>query len=1511
MDDIAIVGMGCLFPGASSPKQYWDNLINQRDSATPLSIEETGVDPGYYYDPVKGQPDKICYNNNGHVRGFEFDSSGYALPQKELDSLDNLFKWTLYAADQALIDSGYRSKPLDKTRCGLIAGNIGMPTHSGKKLCSSFYHQLLEPYIQQLTGEPSFKFGQYWGDTSKLSDYNLLTASYNAIIAAQALGLTGPSYTIDAACSSAIYVMKIASYYLSSGKADLMIAGSVCHADHIYIDHGFNVLQAFPDKGESIPFDSESEGLKAGEGSGFVVLKRYADAVRDQDKIYGVIENIGLSNDAGAKHILVPDFDGQVSCLEKAYSHHSRDIEYLECHATGTPVGDQVELNSIEHFFYENGSTPLIGANKGNVGHMLTASGMASMLKVLLSMQHETMPGTIKVDHLVETKNKKISIDHVVRENKPWPIKDSPRRAGINAFGFGGVNGHMVIRDYQSGQAAKPASTKLAQTHDKKDAIAITGISVALADTYETDKFSDTIKSCGQKFTSLPETRWSGIDTRPDICQQFGIDEVPNGAYIEKFEFDCKRFKLPPKMAGIHLLSHMSLMQIAARAFYDAGYEVDGKKKNIAVIIAGDIDFTCYRYQARNEISWQIDETLKRCNINLSDEQVTQLESIVKDSLFPEPYAEGITGGIGNVVASRVSAILKLNGPAFTLCSHENSVFKAMELAEFMLSLNEVEAVIVGSGSFGGSAENVLWGNKQHSVNSGNVSLGYEQDNNGWNVGEGGGVIVLKRQQDAKRDQDKTYAVIRSMEILQDNQECNLDFVPSATAVAKVAEQSLKNAGIQANDVGYLEVNGSGNLKEDQAEINGLTQVYSDSSHPCMIGSVKANYGHLSAAAGIASIIKAAMCLYHRYLPGTPHWNKAKAFDNWEKGSLYVSPQSQDWQAASDGKKRIAAINSIGIDRSYTHLLLQEGDEEDREGKNTLTIKEEDLRNNALITTLYIGREKTIPQMILNESTQKFFPQPIKSPVPVDLVEETQDIASHNDNIVAFNRPERAIDIEASLMGGELSEQYTSPLKALYVNQYIRNASTHLSYLKMEEQFYKRMGSYLEQSVQEPAASYGAQAGHSHVDILPPISDHAQLFPDDTQPNELPAPVAPVLPPVIERKDVLLNEDQLVELTDGSVAKVFGPEYAEADTYPIRTRMPSPPYMFASRITKLTAKQGLLEPCMVEWEYDLPEDAWYVTHGLVPAFVSLESSHAMIVAFTYIGCDQLFKGELRYRAVDSQTTVYSDMPKAGEVLRGTVDIKSFSKLGKNIVINYEYNCYVGDRRAFKLTATSGFFPLSDIEKSKGVNPKAIFSKATKSLNRPKFPLSCSKTQFNEADIEAIQNGDLETCFGKGYAQTVVPGLYAPKAKMLDRISELDPNGGAWGLGCVIGERDIIPSHWAFQAHFKNDPVMPGTLIVEGCEQLLKFYLYYMGLQSQKNLRPTLIQNHQYSAKFRGEVKCERETLKYRLTCKKMDFEYQENAQDLKEVTLIFVAEIIYRDNVIGICDNLGARFVSE
>ncbi|PHM72635.1 beta-ketoacyl synthase N-terminal-like domain-containing protein [Xenorhabdus sp. KJ12.1] len=1466
MEHIAIVGVGCLFPGADSPEKYWDNLLHEKDCSTPLSAQELGVDPACYYSSEAAKPDTINYINNGHVRDFHFDGKGYHLPEEELNTLDDLFKWTIYAADQALNDSGYRQHKNILQKTGLILGSIGMPTHSTKQLMNPFYHKILQPYIQELIAQPNFKFNQFWPQANH-SEQNLITGGYNATIAALALGLAGPRYCLDAACASALYAIKLGADYLLSHKADMMLVGSICHVDHIYIDHGFNILQVFPEKGDSIPFDKSSKGVKAGEGVGVVAIKRYSDAVRDNDKIYGVIEAIGLSNDAGTKHLLVPDQQGQNIALERAYQNCLREIDYIECHATGTNIGDQIELSTIEAFFGgsknsdESENIPLIGANKAINGHMLTASGMGSLLKVLLAMQHNLIPATPRVNQLVSTPQGKLNISHIVRQARPWPERHRPKRAGINAFGFGGVNGHMVISE-DSPERRSACIPSQMQKMQKTERLAIVGIGVHLAKTEDNQTLDQALQQGTQHFYPLPKTRWIGMEKRPDILAMRGISQPPLGSYIETFDVDCRKFKLPPNVIGAHLSCHLFLLPIAERAFLDAGYQLDGSKRNIAVIVAGGIDYSCLRYQIRNEISWQLEQSLASHGIQLSAEDTIALQEIVKDSLFPKPYPEGITGGIGNIVASRLAAHLKLNGPAFTLYNEESSPFKALELAQFMLSRQHVDAVMIASSSFGGSLENVLW---DHQSEHGNQI-----------VGDGGGVIVLKREQDVIKEKTPAYAMLDGIGIsyVPDH---SLDFRINEDAIVAAARSSLTAAGCSVDQVGYIELYAGGRSGEIATELSALGRVYGtpDGKPSAAIGTLKANYGHLSASAGLLAIIKSALQLAQCYLPILPDYPQRQALAQHAAGKFHLPVRTQEW-LASEGAPRRAAISHLGIDRSYSHVILSEP----QNGKRVHLTQPSLSNQPGLKVTTYTAREKTVEEFILNEQTLARF------------------------------APLRAISVQQQAVSAKETETTQPALPPAEVSHFIRNARTQLCYLQLEQTFYQLIKQNLAQSTDIKSTNQAS-----------PIAKKTAV-------------AAPVI----------FDEHQLLELTDGSVAKILGADYAEVDNYPIRTRMPSPPFMFVSRITGLSAVKDKLEPCYIEWEYDIPENAWYAVNGRVPSFVALESSHAMIVAFTVIGCDMLFKGQLCYRAVDCSTTIYSEMPKAGEVLRGRVNITSVIRVGSRFLAGYEYLCYVGDRLVFRLVATSGFFSRKEIEKAGAFDSKAYFAKARAAVTENPFTLlvtdkpypnkvspdrqgqktpsyaeflpsaflHCDKTTFNQQDITHVMNGDLSACFGSRYGRIHSENLCTPDTRMLSRILSVDKMGGEFGLGQIVGEFDIDPEHWAFRAHFKNDPVMPGTLLVEGSEQLMKFYLFYLGLHSLPDLEAQTLTEHTTSAKFRGEVKCTRDVLQFRLTCKSIDARYTADKQQdgtLDSITLFFIAETLYRGNVVGISDNMGVKYI--
>ncbi len=223
-------------------------------------------------------------------------------------------------------------------------------------------------------------------------------AGLPAMVLAEALGIGGGSFTLDAACASSLYALKLAVEELRSGRCDVMLTGGVSRPDCLYTQMGFSQLRALSPSGRCAPFDAGADGLVVGEGAGILVLKRLEDAVAAGDRIYATIAGVGLSNDIGG-NLMQPDSRGQVRAMRAAYQEAGwgpGDVDLVECHGTGTPVGDGVEFESLSEVWRgrqtEAGKTTVIGSVKSNVGHLLTAAGAAGLMKVLLAMRYKKLP---------------------------------------------------------------------------------------------------------------------------------------------------------------------------------------------------------------------------------------------------------------------------------------------------------------------------------------------------------------------------------------------------------------------------------------------------------------------------------------------------------------------------------------------------------------------------------------------------------------------------------------------------------------------------------------------------------------------------------------------------------------------------------------------------------------------------------------------------------------------------------------------------------------------------------------------------------------------------------------------------------------------------------------------------------------------------------------------------------------------------------------------------------------
>jgi len=881
------------------------------------------VSPEIFYDPQKGKADKYYCMKGGDVRYFEPDLSGFSISADYLEKLDDVYKWSLYVARESLQDSGYLGNAGVLARCGVILGNLSFPTKLSNHLFIPVYHQVVEDYLKKLLQDDDFKLAPF-SEQMDISGDNARISGYPAAVIAQAFSLSDVYFSLDAACASSLYSVKLACDYLESRQADLMMAGAVSAADPFFVNMGFSIFQALPQEGsDSCPLDKNSAGLTAGEGAGMFVLKRYSDAARDGDRIYAVIQGIGLSNDGKGQSVLSPNPEGQYLAFEKAYKDSGTDpgdIEYLECHATGTTLGDKVELNSMDTFFGEYRSSLLAGSVKSNLGHLLTAAGMASMIKVILSMAEGVIPATINLKEPQNSANQVITGENIPISAVKWPGQGGSRSAAVSAFGFGGTNAHLIFKreeDKTTSEASNDKNTVSGENsgnRNKLSPMAIVGMDAHFGSCHDLRAFNQSIYDGKQEFIPLPPLRWKGFEKHKQLLEEFGFNQgsPPEGAYIDSFDLDFLKFRIPPNEDDRLIPQQLLAIKVADNALKDAQIK---EGQNVAVIVAMETELALHQFRGRVNLTSQFIDVSTGGSRPFTSEQKTDLEDNSKRSIHNVAQANQYTSFIGNIMAARISSLWNFTGPAFTVSAEESSVFKALSVARIMLDKGEVDAVLVGAVDLSGGLESVLWRNQKDSINSGSQTMSFDQHVNGWMIGEGAGAVVLKKLDKVKQDNGRIYAAVDSIGFAREI---------SDHSVAMACQQAFTEADVNPADIDYIEVCGSGAAQMDEAEVKGLINAYQkpEQDLECAIGSVKANIGHTFAASGIAGLIKTALCVYNSYIPGIPGWSAPMMPEKWSQSPFYMPGDSRTWFLNENKPKKVAAVNSLGQDGTCAHLIL-------------------------------------------------------------------------------------------------------------------------------------------------------------------------------------------------------------------------------------------------------------------------------------------------------------------------------------------------------------------------------------------------------------------------------------------------------------------------------------------------------------------------------------------------------------------------------------------------------------
>ncbi|MER2634978.1 MAG: beta-ketoacyl synthase N-terminal-like domain-containing protein, partial [Rhizobiaceae bacterium] len=464
MTRAAIVGLACLFPGAPDLASFWSNIVSGVDA---IGDVPAGRWDESYYDPASSAVDRFYCRRGGFVdRDADFDPLRFGIAPNTVDSIEPDQLLTLKVGFEAMQDAGLDRKPFPRERTGVIigrgnyvsAGVLRLEQHVRLlpqilRTLQDLFPELPRAALEATRDRLRRQLTHYGPDVAAGLIPNLIASRL-----ANRLDLHGPAFTVDAACASAVVALEQACASLARRETDLMLVGGAHLTHDLTFWATFCQLGALSRRGVSSPLSADADGILAGEGIGMAVVKRLDDALADGDRIYAVIEGIGTSSDGRASSLVAPATSGQLIALEKAWSglDFGREaIGLVETHGTATPTGDQVELETLARFFgghAGDGARPVAGSVKSMIGHAMPASGMASLIKTALSIHHGVLPPTLHCE------NPHPAVDRtrfrVIGRAEAWTQAREERVAAMNAFGFGGINGHVVLRGLP--EAARP-----------------------------------------------------------------------------------------------------------------------------------------------------------------------------------------------------------------------------------------------------------------------------------------------------------------------------------------------------------------------------------------------------------------------------------------------------------------------------------------------------------------------------------------------------------------------------------------------------------------------------------------------------------------------------------------------------------------------------------------------------------------------------------------------------------------------------------------------------------------------------------------------------------------------------------------------------------------------------------------------------------------------------------------------------------------------------------------------
>jgi acyl transferase domain-containing protein len=743
---VAIVGIGGVFPGGPELSAFWQNILHGRDAACETPPGRWAVDPRHVFDKTVGAIDRTYSLRACFIDPTPRKSAmGLNLDAELLARLDPSCHLLLQAGHEAFREARLDDVAADRMR--VIIGNLALPTDSASELARTVLGRTFEEKI----------VGNAARTPARVDVRQRFAVSAPAQILAHALGITGGAFALDAACASSLYALKLGMDDLLAGRADAVLAGGLSRPDSLYTQMGFAQLRALSPTGVCTPFDAQADGLVVGEGCGILVLKRLDDALHDGDRIYTTIHGAGVSNDIGGS-LLAPKNEGQLRAMRAAYraaNWQPSDVDLIECHATGTPVGDATEFASLCSLWGQDGWAAgqcVIGSVKSNIGHTLTAAGSAAVIKTLLAFQNKTLPPTANFSEPGANINLSASPFRVLTKPRTWSRRDqrTPRRAAVSAFGFGGINAHLLLEEWREPtRVPREAAALPVEIRSEKEIpqrVAVVGMDAWFGPWSTLREFQERVFNGADHTTPAAPRHWWGAEQSRWFRESGRNANDYPGYYIDELDVSPKQFRIPPKELSELLPQQVLMLEVAARALADASVDTQAHNgERTGVYIGLELDFNTTNYTFRWALAEMARTWSKKLGLSLSDDALESWLAELRDAAGPALTANRTMGGLGSIAPSRIAREFRFGGPSFAVAGGEASGLRATTLAIQALCNGELDCALVGAVDFAGDVRAALSAGEAGRI-----------------LGEGAAAVVLKREEDAIRDGDRIYALIEA-----------------------------------------------------------------------------------------------------------------------------------------------------------------------------------------------------------------------------------------------------------------------------------------------------------------------------------------------------------------------------------------------------------------------------------------------------------------------------------------------------------------------------------------------------------------------------------------------------------------------------------------------------------------------------------------------------------------------------------------------------------------------------